>query len=105
MMMMIIITITIKLAVVFSQTLWNLFSHCCCVLWQYFVLGRSVGSALIEVLLFLCFFRRVSVTPPSPPSNFLLSVFPLPLHHVSHFLVIVIAIVDIVLLNAKIPRK
>ena len=35
-------------------------------LWQYFVQRRSVCSALIEVLLLSCFFKRASVTPPFP---------------------------------------
>lgn len=49
-----------------------------CNKWQCFVQWSSVCSALFEVLLLLCFFRGESVTPPFPPSNFLLYVFSLP---------------------------
>ena len=41
-----------KLAAVFSQTLSNLLSRCCCVLWQYFV-------KIMDVNLF-CFDRVVT---------------------------------------------
>ena len=54
----------------------NLFSRCCRVLWQYFVKRRSVS-----LLWSKCCFSRVSsfrsATAPSPPSDFLLSVFSL----------------------------
>ena len=78
---------------VFSQTLSNLFSRCCRVyMCQYFVQRRSACSALIEVLLLLCFSKRTSLTPPSPPFHFLLSIS-LYLHcltsyceyHISHY--------------------
>ena len=53
---------------------WNLFSCCCCVLWQYFVQRRSVGSALIEVL--LLFTERHQLHHPPLPQIF----FPPSLH-------------------------
>ena len=62
-----------KLPAVFPRTLFDLFSRCCCPLWQYFVQRSSVCSDLFKVILL----ARTSVTPPSPPSDFLLSLLPL----------------------------
>ena len=61
-----------KFAAAFSRTLSNLFSRCCCALWQYSSGGQSV--LLWSKCCYSYLFRGASATPPSPPSNFLLSV-------------------------------
>ena len=102
--MMMIITITIKLAVVFSQTLWNLFSHCCCVLWQY-CLGEVSRFCFDRSLVILVFLQKSISYTTLPSLQFSTQCFPFTLASRIIFLVIVIVIVDIVLLNAKIPKK
>ena len=42
-----------NLVAIFSRSLSNLFSRCCCALWQYVVSRKSVCSALLVVFAIL----------------------------------------------------
>ena len=61
---------TAKLIYIIFYCYLTLFSCCCCALWQCFAWWR-----LWLKCWYSCFCRWASVTPPSPPSEFLLSVF------------------------------